>query len=215
MLKNIDQELFYYEKLKEIKNQQIQSPDFKNKKNSFTTNYGAKLVNQASLTQFDGADEDEEEIPDVVPQGQEGKNYEAFNHIKQQALDKYRKKERLAKRAKNIAEAVKALKAAKRLKVIEKAKKIWNFIKTGFGITLEGLIVTYIIMLVQFWGGNVFKSKYIPPLGMIEKIIFLPIFIIAIIFQLPLIILPLATTGAFGVIGIGLQKLLSFIGVDL
>lgn len=216
----IDQELFYYDKLKEIKSKQTRSSSFNKQENSSAKyNFGAKLVKQNNPVQFDGAQaaENEQEIPESLPDtvsgGKEGDNYAAFNKLKQEAL------ERAKKTKGGIEKAEKVAKAAKTLKQVKNVKNLLNLAKAACGITLWGLIVTYLLMLVQFIGGNIFKSKYIPPLGMIEKLIFIPVSIILVISTLPSIIIPLAAAGIFGGTLAGIitagQKVLETVGVTL
>lgn len=213
-----EKELFFYEKLKEIKHKKKSSPDFNNNQNSLVSNYGAHLINQKNIAKFDGAEgeddeEDEESMPDTVSRGREGDNYEAFNRAKAEALKKYKKKTKTAEKAKQVAQAAKQLKAVKNI------KNLVNLAKVATGVTIEGLIVTWIIMSIQFVGGNIFKSKYIPPLGQIEKLIYIPVLFVVIICNLAIWMPAIITTGVAGgvagsMIG-GALNLASYIGVNL
>ncbi len=210
---NINRELFYYEKLKEIKHKKKSSPDFGNYKNSFSTNYGAHLINQKNIIKFDGAEavedyeQDVESMPNTVARGQEGGNYEQFNRLKNEAMKR-------AKKSKGATEkATKVAKAAKQLKSMKNIKNLYNLVKIAFTVDLVTVVVTLVIMFIQFFGGNVFKSKYIPPLGKIELLLFIPILLSAsastLVFVLPTII----GTGLLGSAYAGLANLIGNVGI--
>lgn len=212
-INTVNKELFYYEKLKEIKHKKKSSPDFDNYKKSTSANYGAHLINQKSITQFDGAEGAEQladEMPNTVAGGEEGGNYEAFNRAKNEALERAKKTKGGAERAAKVA------KAAKELKAVKNVKNLLTLAKAFTAIDPITLIVTLVIMHIQFIGGNVFKSKKIPPLGHIELfLIYVPVNIINILCMLPFIILPLATTGIAGTALAGVVKFASYIGTNI
>ena len=92
-----------------------------------------------------------------------------------------------AKERKSVSDKIKGAqekfqKAAKVAKQLQKAKNIkqaWNIFKVGTGITIEGLILTYLAMLTQYILGDIFHVRNVPPLGRFERIIF---FIATIVF---------------------------------
>jgi len=211
---NREKELFFYEKLKEIKNKKKSSPDFNNYQKS-VSNYGVHLINQKNIAKFDGAEgeddeeEDAESMPNTVSRGHEGDNYEAFNRAKAEALKKYKKKTTTAKKAKQVAQA------AKQLKAVKNVKNLLNLAKVATGVTIEGLVVTWVIMSIQFVGGNIFKSKYIPPLGPIEKLIYIPVLLAVLACNISLFMPAIITTGVAGSMIAGVVNLASYLGVNL
>ncbi|MFA6295906.1 MAG: hypothetical protein WC663_00980 [Patescibacteria group bacterium] len=211
---NINKELFYYEKLKEIKHKKKSSPDFDNYKKNFSSNYGAHLANQKSISAFDGAEGAEaeqsaEEMPDTVARGEEGGNYEQFNRLKSEALERAKKTKGGAERAAKVA------KAAQQLKNIKNIKNLLTLVKAFAAFDPITLLVTWVIMNVQFIGGNIFKSKKIPPLGGIELLIYIPVAIFVFTFSLPMIMLPLITTGLVGGALAGIANIASSIGTNI
>lgn len=95
--------------------------------------------------------------------------------------DKAKKKQNLAERAKKAKQRIqKAAKIAKQLRRAKNIKQVWTIFKVGTGITIKGLILTYLAMVLQFILGNIFEVKYFPKLGRYEKIIFLVVSIIVV-----------------------------------
>lgn len=58
--------------------------------------------------------------------------------------------------------------------VVKKAltRAVLNKVKIAFGVTLIGAIISYLIMLFQYIGGNLMHSKLIPSLGIKERYLF-------------------------------------------
>ena len=76
---------------------------------------------------------------------------------------------------------------------IKKLKMIYRIINGTSAITVVGLIITFLVMNAQLILGNILKVKFVPPLGMIEKIIVIPLDIfIVFIFLLIISLLALS-----------------------
>ena len=83
-----------------------------------------------------------------------------------------------------------ALEAAKKLKGARSGFRIINF---GSAATIIGLVITFIVMNIQFIGGNIFDAKWIPKLEIWE-------IVLLGVLDLFLFLVAMITIGIIGVI---------------
>ncbi len=217
-----EKEAYLASKLKEVhkKNKDKFNPDDLQSTPNFISNYGAKIDNQTNPIKFDGAaqagylddnyyyPEDLEEEPEEVEPRQQADQSATLYDI----MKGTKKKENLAKRVKKSkARIQKAVKLAKALKRAKNLKQVLTAFKAATGITLVGLIFTYLTMLAQFILGNVFQvtikdMRLMPSLGWCEGIIFMIVTLFLIIGYMLFVLMTIGIPA--GILG-GLDELIS------
>lgn len=170
-----DQEYYFSSRLSQLKRA-------KNKKDALVpdsqkyyhhANFGSQILNQSKLTLNDGVEEEDDE----EEEGEEEENQ--INQSKQQdaAANLRQKQEQAKKKQESAAKAKKAVdntkKIAQAAKTAKSLKQFLMLVKVGTGITVWGLIITLLVMLVQYIFGNLLKVTLVPKLALWEQAILL------------------------------------------
>ena len=82
----------------------------------------------------------------------------------------------------------------------QRLKNIYRIVNGAAGVTLVGLIITFLVMNAQLIFGNIFKVKFVPALELLEIIIigFIDFIILAILFIAIVVIYALVHPVEFG-----------------
>lgn len=123
-------------------------------------------------------DQAKKEKSDKVDPDKQGKKASELKKAK----EKGQKAKETANKAKEAAErAKKAAETVKKVKQVKNIKQFLMLFKVTAGITIEGLILTYLTMLGQFLLGNLLKIVIVPRLGRYEKLIFMFVTLVVIV----------------------------------
>ena len=107
------------------------------------------------------------------------RNFRAITQrLRKQKIEESKRKEEKQKGKGKIEEAKEKIKKTK--EAVKRLKTIYRVINGTAGVTLVGLIITFLVMNAQLFLGNLLKLKVIPALSKIE--IFIILFIDFVIF---------------------------------
>jgi len=113
-----------------------------------------------------------------------------------QRLRMLQARERIAQKRKEESASIKAPSQMQGIESqMKRLKTIYRIINGTSAVTVVGLIITFFVMNAQLILGNILKVKFVPPLGMIEKIIIIPLDIFMVFIFLVIISLLALSAG--------------------